>query len=80
MAPLLLVIDDYDQLSVLTRNPLNDLKEFLLQARDLHFHIIVAGAPADLLKSEVLLQQVRACRSGVILSADPQLRSFWACA
>ncbi|HEX6776937.1 MAG TPA: FtsK/SpoIIIE domain-containing protein [Ktedonobacterales bacterium] len=72
MTPLLLVIDDYDQLSVLTRNPLNDLKEFLLQARDLHFHIIVAGAPADLLRSEVLLQQVRACRVGVILGGDPQ--------
>ncbi len=72
MSPLLLVIDDYDQLSVLTRNPLNDLKEFLLQARDLHFHIIVSGAPADLLKSEVLLQQVRACRMGIILGSDPQ--------
>jgi S-DNA-T family DNA segregation ATPase FtsK/SpoIIIE len=72
MSPLLLVIDDYDQLSVLTRNPLNDLKEFLLQARDLHFHIIVTGGPSDLMKSEVLLQQVRACRMGLILSADPQ--------
>lgn len=72
MPPLLLVIDDYDQLSILTRNPLHDLKEFLLQARDLRFHIFVAGAPSDLMKSEALLQQVRACRMGLILSADPQ--------
>ena len=71
-APLVLVIDDYEQFSALTRNPLNDLKEFMLQARDLRFHIIVAGASSDLNKSDALLQQVRACRLGVVLGGDPQ--------
>lgn len=71
-APLVLVIDDYEQFSALTKNPLNDLKEFLLQARDLRFHIIVAGASNDLNKSDALLQQVRACRMGIVLGGDPQ--------
>ncbi len=71
MTPIVLVIDDYDQFSILSRNPFNDLKEFMLQARDLRFHIIVAGAPADLTKGEALLQQVRACRKGVVLGGDP---------
>lgn len=71
MPPLLLIIDDYDQLSTLTKNPLNDLKEFLLQARDLHLHIIVTGTTGDLGRSEILLQQVRACRLGVVLGGDP---------
>ncbi len=70
-APIVLVIDDYDQFSILSKNPLLDLKEFLLQARDLHLHIIVAGAPADLSRSDALLQQVRACRLGLILGGDP---------
>ena len=70
-SPIVLVIDDYDQFSILTKNPLNDLKEFMLQARDLHLHIIMAGAPADLTRSEALLQQVRACRMGVVLGGDP---------
>lgn len=71
-APIVLVIDDYEQFTALNKNPLNDLKEFLLQARDLRFHIIVAGSPSDLSKSETLLQQVRICRMGVVLGADPQ--------
>lgn len=71
-APIVLVIDDYEQFSALTKNPLNDLKEFILQARDLRFHIIVAGTSNDLSKSDVLLQQVRACRMGIILGSDPQ--------
>ena len=71
MPPILLIIDDYDQVSALTKNPLNDLKEFLLQARDLRLHIIVTGSSADLLRSDMLLPQVRACRMGVILGGDP---------
>ena len=70
--PIVLVIDDYEQFSALLKNPLNDLKEFLLQARDLRLHIIVAGNPADLSKGEALLQQVRAGRMGVVLGGDPQ--------
>ncbi|HLX41298.1 MAG TPA: FtsK/SpoIIIE domain-containing protein [Ktedonobacteraceae bacterium] len=70
--PVVLVIDDYDQFSILSKNPLLDLKEFLLQARDLRLHIIVAGAPSDLSRSDALLQQVRACRLGLILGGDPQ--------
>ncbi|MGH2495316.1 MAG: FtsK/SpoIIIE domain-containing protein [Ktedonobacteraceae bacterium] len=34
LPPILLVIDDYDQLNALSRNPINDLKEYLLQSRD----------------------------------------------
>ncbi len=71
MTPIVLLIDDYDQLSILMKNPLNDLKEFMLQARDLHLHIIVAGASGDLTRSDALLQQVRACRMGVVLGGDP---------
>ena len=71
-APIVLVIDDYEQFTALLKNPLNDLKEFLLQARDLRLHIIVAGAPADLMKGDALLQQVRVGRMGIVLGGDPQ--------
>ena len=70
--PIVLVIDDYDQFSVLSKNPLLDLKEFLLQARDLRLHIIVVGTPNDLSRNDALLQQVKACRLGLILGGDPQ--------
>src|SRR6266566_4100129 len=70
-SPVLLVIDDYDQLSILTNNPLNDLREILLQARDLGLHIIVAGTPVDFTRSDLLLRQVRACRMGIVLGSDP---------
>ncbi|HCI78565.1 MAG TPA: type VII secretion protein EssC [Ktedonobacter sp.] len=69
--PLVLVIDDYDQLSVLPKNPLNDMREFIAQARDLHFHIIVAGAPSDVMKSDAILPAIRSGRIGIILGADP---------
>jgi S-DNA-T family DNA segregation ATPase FtsK/SpoIIIE len=69
--PLVLVIDDYDQLTVLPKNPFNDLREFMTQARDLRFHIIVAGMPADIMKSDSLLTPVRASRLGVVLGGDP---------
>ncbi len=69
--PVVLVIDDYDQLSILNRNPLLDLKEFLLQARDLRLHIIIAGTSGDLGRTDALLQQVRACRMGLVLGGDP---------
>src|SRR5205085_12597700 len=71
MAPIVLVIDDYDMLNILAKNPLTDLKEFLLRARDLRFHIIVAGSPTDLGRPDALLQQVRSCRIGMILGGDP---------
>jgi len=71
MDPIIILIDDYEQLGALAKNPLLDLKEFLLQARDLNLHIIVAGSPADIMRSDALLQQVRACRLGLILGADP---------
>ncbi len=71
MTPLVLVVDDYDQLSVLSRNPFNDLKEFMPQARDLHFHVIIAGPPNDLMRSDPLLTPVRATRLGIVLGGDP---------
>jgi hypothetical protein len=71
MDPIVLVIDDYDMLNILVQNPLNDLKEFLLRARDLRFHVIVAGSPNDLARIDPLLQQVRSCRIGMILGGDP---------
>jgi S-DNA-T family DNA segregation ATPase FtsK/SpoIIIE len=71
MAPIVLVIDDYDMLSILAKNPLHDLKEFLLRARDQRFHIITAGSPSDLARTDPLLQQVRACRVGLVLGGDP---------
>ena len=71
MEPIVLVIDDYDMLNILAQNPLTDLKEFLLRARDLRFHVIVAGSPNDLARPDPLLQQVRSCRIGMILGGDP---------
>jgi S-DNA-T family DNA segregation ATPase FtsK/SpoIIIE len=70
-SPLLLVIDDYEQLTALSKNPLNDLKEFLMQARDLHLHILVTGSSSDLGRTDPMLTQVRAGRLGIVLGADP---------
>ena len=69
--PILLIIDDYDQLNALSQNPVLDLKEFLLQSRDLQLHILVAGGPADLGRTDPLLSQVRAGRLGIVLGGDP---------
>jgi DNA segregation ATPase FtsK/SpoIIIE, S-DNA-T family len=71
MDPIVLVIDDYEQLGALSRNPLLDLREFLLQARDLGLYIIVVSSPSDIMRGDVVIQQIRACRLGVILGADP---------
>jgi hypothetical protein len=71
LTPILLIIDDYDQLNALSKNPIADLKEFLLQSRDLRLHILVAGGPSDLGRSDPLLTQVRAGRLGIVLGADP---------
>ncbi len=71
MTPIVLAIDDYDQLSSMLKNPILDLKEFFLQARDLHLHIIVAGQPGDFSRNDQLLTQVKACRVGVVLGGDP---------
>jgi DNA segregation ATPase FtsK/SpoIIIE, S-DNA-T family len=71
MDPIVLVIDDYEQLGALSKNPFQDLREFLLQARDLGLYIIVGDTPTDSMRGDVLLQQVRACRFGIILGADP---------
>jgi DNA segregation ATPase FtsK/SpoIIIE, S-DNA-T family len=71
LTPILLVIDDYEQLNALSKNPIADLKEFLLQSRDLRLHILVAGGPSDLGRTDPLLTQVRAGRLGIVLGADP---------
>ena len=71
LTPILLVIDDYEQLNALSKNPITDLKEFLLQSRDLRLHILVAGSPSDLGRMDPLLTQVRAGRLGIVLGADP---------
>ncbi len=70
IVPLVLVIDDYEQITALTRNPLNDLKEFLLQARDLHLHLIVAGTPSDIMRTDPITQQCRMFRVGIVLGGD----------
>lgn len=71
LLPILLIIDDYEQLNALSRNPINDLKEYLLQSRDLRLHILVAGSSSDLGRTDPLLTQVRAGRLGIVLGADP---------
>ncbi len=71
LTPILFVIDDYEQLNALSKNPITDLKEFLLQSRDLRLYILVAGTPADLGRTDPLLTQVRAGRLGIVLGADP---------
>jgi S-DNA-T family DNA segregation ATPase FtsK/SpoIIIE len=69
------VVDDYDLVVTSSGNPLLPLLEFLPQARDLGFHLILArrvgGAARALF--EPLLQRVRELGSpGLLLSGDPQ--------
>ena len=75
LTPILLVIDDYEQLNALSKPPITDLKDFLLQSRDLRLHILVAGTPSDLGRTDPLLTQVRAGRLGIVLGADPNDQS-----
>jgi DNA segregation ATPase FtsK/SpoIIIE, S-DNA-T family len=70
-SPIVLAIDDYDQFSALIKNPLDELRDIMLQARDLGLHIVIAGTPGDFAKSDLLIRQVRACRMGIVLGSDP---------
>ncbi len=71
--PIVLVIDDFELVAALPKNPGTELKDVARQARDLGLHVIVAGAISDLNKSfDPLAQQAKAVRAGVILSGDPQ--------
>lgn len=71
LTPIVIAIDDFEQLTNLLKNPLQDLKEFFLQARDLHLHLLITGLPTDLMRSDPLLQQVRGSRLGIVLGGDP---------
>jgi S-DNA-T family DNA segregation ATPase FtsK/SpoIIIE len=70
-----LVVDDYDLVAAGTGNPLLPLVEFLPQARDIGFRLLVArrvgGAGRALF--EPLLQRLKELgTTGIILSGDPQ--------
>ncbi|HEY7356637.1 MAG TPA: type VII secretion protein EccCb, partial [Ktedonobacterales bacterium] len=71
--PIVLMIDDFELVAALPKNPGTELKDSIRQARDLGLHIVIAGNNTDLGKSfDPLAQQAKAVRAGVILSGDPQ--------
>jgi S-DNA-T family DNA segregation ATPase FtsK/SpoIIIE len=71
--PIVLIMDDYELIASLPRNPGNDLKDVARQARDIGLHIIMAGSINDLGRSfDALAQQAKAGRSGIVLGGDPQ--------
>ncbi|HEY7348201.1 MAG TPA: type VII secretion protein EssC [Ktedonobacterales bacterium] len=71
--PIVLVIDDFELVAALPKNPGTELKDVARQARDLGLHVIIAGNNNDISKSfDPLTQQAKAVRSGIVLSADPQ--------
>ncbi|MDR1998840.1 MAG: type VII secretion protein EccCb, partial [Frankiaceae bacterium] len=70
---LFLLIDDYDLVSTSTGNPLLPIVEFIPQARDIGFHVIVARASAGAGRAAIdpLLQRVRDSGSpGLLLSGS----------
>ncbi|HEY7356693.1 MAG TPA: type VII secretion protein EssC [Ktedonobacterales bacterium] len=71
--PIVLMIDDFELVAALPKNPGTELKDSIRQARDLGLHIVIAGNNTDLGKSfDPLAQQAKAVRAGVVLSGDPQ--------
>jgi S-DNA-T family DNA segregation ATPase FtsK/SpoIIIE len=71
--PIILLIDDYELISALPKNPGGELKDVIRQARDIGLHIILAGGISDLGKGfDPLAQQAKAGRSGIVLGGDPQ--------
>ena len=71
--PIVLLMDDYELLAALPKNPAVELKDVVRQARDIGLHIILAGNTADINKAfDPLAQQTKAVRSGIVLSGDPQ--------
>ncbi len=73
LTPIVLVIDDFELVAALPKNPGSELKDLVRQARDLGLHVILAGSINDLGKSfDPLAQQAKAVRAGIVLSGDPQ--------
>jgi S-DNA-T family DNA segregation ATPase FtsK/SpoIIIE len=73
LTPIVFMIDDYELVATLPKNPGTELRDVIRQARDLGLYIIIAGATTDIGKSfDPVAQQTKAVRAGVILSADPQ--------
>ncbi len=71
---LYLVVDDYDLVSTGRQSPLAPLVEYLPQARELGFHVIVARRVAGLTRvglTDTLLSRVRELGAdGMVLSGD----------
>ncbi len=75
--PLVLVMDDYELLAALPKNPGTELKDVARQARDIGLHFLVAGTTSDLVKSyDPIASQLKAGRYGVVLSGDPTENPF----
>jgi len=71
--PIVLIMDDYELVAALPKNPGAELKDMARQARDIGLHVLMAGNISDLGRSfDPLVQQTKAVRSGIILSGDPQ--------
>jgi len=77
MTPIVLVIDDFELVAALPKNPGAELKDIARQARDIGLHVIIAGNANELGRSfDPLAQQAKAVRSGIVLSGDPQDTPF----
>ncbi len=71
--PIVLVMDDYELLAALPKNPGNELKDVVRQARDIGLHIVLAGNLSDISRAfDPISQQTKSVRSGIVLSGDPQ--------
>jgi S-DNA-T family DNA segregation ATPase FtsK/SpoIIIE len=73
---LYLVVDDLDMLATGTASPLAALMPFLVQARELGFHLVAAhrsaGAGRALMSSSLVGRVAELGASGLLLSGDPR--------
>ncbi|MCO6005331.1 type VII secretion protein EccCa [Actinoallomurus purpureus] len=73
---LYLVVDDYDLVAGTSRGPLAPLADYLTQARELGFHLVVArrvGGASRMLMTDPLVSRLRELGSpGLVLSGDPR--------
>src|SRR5262249_48248852 len=66
LTPIVFMIDDYELVASLPKNPGTELRDVIRQARDLNLFIIMAGATTDLGKAfDPVAQQTKAVRAGV---------------
>jgi DNA segregation ATPase FtsK/SpoIIIE, S-DNA-T family len=73
---LFLVVDDFDMVSASRQSPLTPLVDFLPQAREVGFHVVLARRVAGVMRRQIsepmLSRLIELSADGLVLSGDPK--------